>query len=38
MLMQSERQWKISQMSSAVLWRAGGFSDVMQTGTPTTDA
>jgi ketosteroid isomerase-like protein len=37
-LMQSEGQWKISQMSNAVLWRAGGFRDVMQTGTPTTDA
>jgi ketosteroid isomerase-like protein len=37
-LVQSEGQWKISQMSNAVLWRAGGFRDVMQTGTPTTDA
>ena len=37
-LMQSEGQWKISQMSNVVLWRAGGFRDVMQTGTPTTDA
>jgi hypothetical protein len=26
-------QWKISQMSNAVLWRAGGFRDMMQTGT-----
>jgi hypothetical protein len=31
-LMQSNGQWKISQMSNAVLWRAGGFRDVMQTG------
>ena len=32
-LMQSDGQWKISQMSNAVLWRAGGFRDMMQTGT-----
>jgi uncharacterized protein (TIGR02246 family) len=31
-LMQSDGQWKISQMSNAVLWRAGGFRDMMQTG------
>lgn len=34
-LMQSDGQWKISQMSNAVLWRAGGFRDMMQTGTLT---
>ncbi len=33
-LMQSDGQWKISQMSNAVLWRAGGFRDMMQTGDP----
>ena len=32
-LMQSDGQWRISQMSNAVLWRAGGFRDMMQTGT-----
>jgi ketosteroid isomerase-like protein len=32
-LMQSDGQWKISQMSNAVLWRAGGFRDMRQTGT-----
>jgi hypothetical protein len=31
-LVQSDGQWKISQMSNAVLWRAGGFKDMMQTG------
>jgi hypothetical protein len=31
-LMQSNGQWKISQMSNAVLWRAGGFRDMTQTG------
>jgi hypothetical protein len=31
-LMQSNGQWKISQLSNAVLWRAGGFRDMMQTG------
>lgn len=31
-LVQSDGQWKISQMSNAVLWRAGGFRDMMQTG------
>ena len=30
-LMQSDGQWRISQMSNAVLWRAGGFRDMMQT-------
>jgi len=34
-LMQSDGRWKISQMSNAVLWRAGGFKDMMQTGTVT---
>jgi len=34
-LLQSDGQWKISQMSNAVLWRAGGFRDMMQTGTAT---
>ena len=29
--MQSDGQWKISQMSNAVLWRAGGFREMMQT-------
>ena len=33
-LMQSDGQWRISQMRNAVLWRAGGFRDMMQTGTP----
>ncbi len=37
-LMQSDGQWKISQMSNAVLWRAGGFRDIMQAGTLTTEA
>jgi ketosteroid isomerase-like protein len=37
-LMQSNGQWKISQMSNAVLWRAGGFRDVMQTGGGSHDA
>ena len=32
-LMQLDGRWKISQMSNAVLWRAGGFRDMMQTGT-----
>jgi uncharacterized protein (TIGR02246 family) len=32
-LMQSDGQWKISQMSNTVLWRAGGFKDMRQTGT-----
>jgi len=34
-LMQSDGQWKISQMRNAVLWRAGGYRDMMQTGTLT---
>ena len=32
-LIQSNGQRKISQMSNAVLWRAGGFKDMKQTGT-----
>src|SRR5262245_1658359 len=36
-LTQSDGQWKISQMSNAVLWRAGGFRDMMQTDTLTRD-
>jgi len=31
-LMQSNGQWRISEMSNAVLWRAGGFRDMMSTG------
>ena len=34
-LMQSDGRWRISQMSNVVLWRAGGFRDMMQTGTVT---
>jgi len=34
-LTQSDGQWRISQISNAVLWRAGGFRDMMQTGTRT---
>ena len=37
-LLQSDGQWKISQMSNAVLWRAGGFRDMMQTGRVTKEA
>ena len=37
-LVQSDGQWRISQMSNAVLWRAGGFRDMMQTGAVTKDA
>lgn len=36
-LTQADGQWKISQMRNAVLWRAGGFRDMMQTGTRTKD-
>jgi len=32
-LTQSDGRWRISQMSNTVLWRAGGFRDMMQTGT-----
>ena len=31
-LTHADGQWKISQMSNDVLWRAGGFRDMMQTG------
>jgi len=34
-LTQSDGRWKISQMSNAVLWRAGGFRDMMRTGAET---
>jgi uncharacterized protein (TIGR02246 family) len=37
-LMRSDGRWKISRMSNAVLWRAGGFRDIMQTGTVTKEA
>jgi len=37
-LIQSHGHWKISQMSNVVLWRAGGFRDMMQTGTVTKEA
>ena len=37
-LMQSDGQWRISQMRNAVRWRAGGFRDIMQTGTLTNEA
>ena len=33
-LVQANGQWKISEMSNAVLWRAGGFKDMLQTGRP----
>lgn len=32
MLTQADGQWKISQISNTVVWRAGGFKDMMQTG------
>jgi len=31
-LTQANGEWKISQMSNTVVWRAGGFKDMMQTG------
>jgi ketosteroid isomerase-like protein len=31
-LVQVDDQWKISKMSNAVIWRAGGFKDMLQTG------
>ena len=31
-LVQAEDQWKISKISNAVTWRAGGFKDMLQTG------
>ena len=37
-LTQSDGQWRISQMSNAVLWRAGGFRDMMHTDTVTKEA
>lgn len=33
-LVQADGQWKIAEMSNAVLWRAGGFKDMLQTGRP----
>jgi len=36
-LTQSDGRWKISQMKNAVLWRAGGFRDMMQTETKNGD-
>ena len=37
-LTQSDGRWKISQIGNAVLWRAGGFRDMMQTATVTKEA
>jgi hypothetical protein len=31
-LVQADDQWKISKISNAVIWRAGGFKDMLQTG------
>jgi SnoaL-like domain len=31
-LVQTDGQWKISQLRTDVVWRAGGFKDMMQTG------
>ena len=31
-LAQTDGQWKISQLRNDVVWRAGGFRDMMQTG------
>jgi uncharacterized protein (TIGR02246 family) len=31
-LEQADGQWKISQLSNVVVWRAGGFRDMLQTG------
>lgn len=31
-LVQTDGQWKISQLRYDVVWRAGGFRDMMQTG------
>ena len=33
-LVRDNGQWKISQISNTVVWRAGGFKDVAQTGKP----
>jgi uncharacterized protein (TIGR02246 family) len=35
-LVQADAQWKISRISNAVTWRAGGFKDMLQTGRPST--
>jgi ketosteroid isomerase-like protein len=35
-LVQVNDQWKISKISNAVIWRAGGFKDMLQTGRPST--
>ena len=35
-LVQVGDQWKISKISHAVTWRAGGFKDMLQTGRPST--
>ena len=32
MLVQVDEQWKISKISNTVVWRAGGFKDMLQTG------
>jgi ketosteroid isomerase-like protein len=32
-LLQTDGHWKISQLRTDVVWRAGGFRDMMQTGT-----
>src|SRR6478672_2950573 len=37
-LMQTDGQWRISRINTAVLWRAGGFRDMMQTGALTREA
>jgi hypothetical protein len=31
-LKQANGEWKISQISNTVVWRAGGLKDMMQTG------
>jgi hypothetical protein len=31
-LVQVDEQWKISKISNTVVWRAGGFKDMLQTG------
>ena len=35
-LVRVDDQWKISKMSNTVIWRAGGFKDMLQTGRPST--
>ena len=37
-LMQTDGQWRISRINTAVLWRAGGFRDMLQTGALTREA